>query len=104
MGIKVTDAARKDATKKIVPQASRSNRDIVKEINVSADAEGGARPQARKDSTNSEDSRRVGKLPPVQQVRTAVVVEGAAKKARESQIIGNSIPQFPRTSQLNETL
>ena len=104
MGIKVTDAARKDAARKIVPQASRTNKEIAKEINVSADAEGGARANIGKDSTDPCDSRRAGRVPKAQEVRAAVVDRTAAKKCREPQIIGNSIPQFPRTSQLNETL
>jgi hypothetical protein len=96
MGIKVPEAARKDAAKKIVPQASRTNKEIAKEINVSADAEGGARPNAGKDSTDPCDSRRVGNLPEAQEVRTAVVDRTKVKQCRAPQIIGNSIPQFSR--------
>ena len=74
----------------------RSNRDVVREINQPATPESGVRQNVGKDSTDELDSRRVGELPKAEAVKTAVVVEGAAKKAREPQIAGNSIPQFDR--------
>jgi hypothetical protein len=73
----------------------------VKRINVSAAAESGARlPKGKIDDLPQQEVPGVlhnGRLlPKPSTVKTAVVVEGAAKKAREPQIAGNSIPQFDR--------
>jgi hypothetical protein len=86
-------------------ESPRNNKQIRAEAeSIPADPQSGARPNAGKDSTDPCDSRRIGNLPKAQEVRTAVVDRTKVKQCREPQIIGNSIPQFPRTSQLNETL
>jgi hypothetical protein len=85
-------------------ESPRNNKQIRTEAeSIPADPQSGARTNAGKDSADPCDSRRIGKLPKAQEVRTAVVVEGAANKAREPQIIRNSIPQFDRGS-YTETL
>jgi hypothetical protein len=77
-------------------QESRNNRAIVAEINQPGTPESGARSNAGKDSKNELDSRRIGKLPKAETVKTAKEDVGAAKRAREKQIEGNRVPVFKR--------
>ena len=75
----------------------------VKRINGSAVPESGARPNARKDSSDELDSRRPGKLPKAETVKQAVVDRSTAQKCRRVQTEGNNVPQFSR-GKYTETL